>query len=86
MGIVAQGAYLARVNSRAGEGVLVGSHLVAGCALKATRCCVVDRGLAMANGRLRVALSRIEFRVSGLGLVSSNLGFGPITCRSACLR
>jgi hypothetical protein len=51
MGIMAEGAYLARVDSRAGEGVLVGSHLVAGCALKATRCCVVDRGLAMANGR-----------------------------------
>jgi len=51
---MAKRTYLARVDSRAGEGVLVGSHLVAGCALKATRCCVVDRGLAMANGKLRV--------------------------------
>jgi hypothetical protein len=51
---MAGGAYLARVDSLAGEGVLVGSHLVAGCALKATRCCVVDRGLAMANEELRV--------------------------------
>lgn len=42
-------AHLARVNSRAGEGVFVGSHLVAGVLFKATRCCVVDRGLAMAK-------------------------------------
>ncbi len=68
---MAKGAYLARVNSRAGEGVLVGSHLVAGCALKATRCCVVDRGLAMANGRLRVAISRIEIRVCSQRLLPS---------------
>lgn len=51
------GAYLARVDSRAGEGIFVGSHLVVGGASTATRCCVVDRGLAMSKVEGRDAVN-----------------------------